>query len=190
MHVLIIISCFLFALEVFSENSTASPDHVCFTGSIPCGKACCPTTLTPNNPTYCADPAIGLCCPVGTTHINGICCAPGQTNSLGLCCPLGTTNSLGICCPPGQHNSGGHCCPVGRVNVGGICCLPGQKNVGDRCVCPVGLTPCGLTCCKGICRFGRLRRDAEAIVCPEGEDPALCGPPGLICLPVGGPVPE
>ena len=184
MHSSIIFALFLFVFQVFSqENTTATPEQICFTGSIPCGKSCCPTTLTPNNPTFCADPAISLCCPVGTTNIKGLCCPSGTTNSLGKCCPLGTTNSLGICCPPGQHNSGGHCCPIGRVGVGGICCLPGQINRGDRCECPVGFTQCGLTCCKGVCNFRRFRRGAEAIVCPEGTDDSLCGPPRLICLP-------
>src|SRR6202035_4669011 len=118
-------SFFLLSLLFLANNVIGAPLNatnlpICFVGSIPCGRSCCPTTLVLGAPHFCADPIISLCCVVGTHNSNGICCPVGQFNSDGgLCCPMGTTNNGGICCLGGSHTSNGKCCPIGTANSNG-----------------------------------------------------------------------
>ena len=123
MRISIILSVFLFALPVFS---------ICYTGSVPCGTACCPTTLTPNNPTYCADAAISLCCPVGRVNVGGICCLPEQSNVGGECiCPVGSTECGTTCCKGicrffkrVKKDGSDVVCPLEEGSCPGPVCLP------------------------------------------------------------------
>jgi hypothetical protein len=72
---------------ICQTNDTSTDSlHICFTGSVPCGITCCITTLIPSRRSFCADPTISLCCPVGMHNANGICCPLLQTNCGGKCC--------------------------------------------------------------------------------------------------------